>query len=241
MKMLEKFLKEVVSIIAGSGSEKIVDILYKKKNLNEFLIAKKLNVTINQARNILYKLGDEGLVYFMRKKDTKSGGWYTYFWTLDEYKSMINYKNKIVKEIDLLNNELTSKKTKQFYFCSSCGMELSEENALPYNFICPECGIVFELKNPISLISELEKKIANLQEKLLLVEGEISLLKDRENAVRAKTEKKAAQEKESERVKKKAAKEREKKKLGKKTAKKGKIKKTRKSPHKKAAKKGGKK
>ena len=49
----------------------IVDLLYGKANVNEFLIAKKLNVTINQARNILYKLGDEGLVSFIRKKDKK--------------------------------------------------------------------------------------------------------------------------------------------------------------------------
>lgn len=77
--MIEKFLREYISIVAGSGADKILAILFNKKNVNEFLIAKKLNMTINQTRNILYKLADGGLVHFMRKKDLKSGGWYTYF------------------------------------------------------------------------------------------------------------------------------------------------------------------
>jgi len=51
-----ELLKEIVSVISGPTSIDIVDLLHKKKNVNEFLIAKKLNITINQARNILYKL-----------------------------------------------------------------------------------------------------------------------------------------------------------------------------------------
>src|SRR5210317_1518271 len=115
--MREKFLKDIVSMIAGSGSEKIVEVLFKKKNVNEFLIAKKLELTINQARNILYKLAEEGLVSFNRKKDKKNGGWYTYFWTLDSHKSLISLKRRLEKEAEEKNHQLTSKKTRQFYHC----------------------------------------------------------------------------------------------------------------------------
>ncbi len=72
--MQEKILKKIVPQFAGQGSEKLVDLLFKKQNVNEFLIAKKLNLTINQTRNMLYKLADEGLVEFIRKKDKKKGG-----------------------------------------------------------------------------------------------------------------------------------------------------------------------
>lgn len=203
--MLEKFLKEIVAIIAGPGSEKIVDVLYKKKNLNEFLIAKKLNLTINQARNILYKLGEEGLVYFTRKKDSKSGGWYTYFWTLDEAKSMANYRDKLLKEAEVLDKELDEKKTQRFYVCKSCGMEANEETALLHNFTCPECGEVFELKDSRESIVEMEKKIMAIQEKVLLVDKELGLLKEKEHAGRARADKKAAKVKAKERAKKRAA------------------------------------
>ena len=53
--MQRKFLKDMISIIAGIPGENIVDILDEKKYVNEFLIAKKLDITVNQVRNVLYK------------------------------------------------------------------------------------------------------------------------------------------------------------------------------------------
>lgn len=163
--MFEKFLKEYVSIVAGSGAEKIVDVLFKKLNVNEFLIAKKLNLTINQTRNILYKLADSGLVRFMRKKDLKSGGWYTYFWTLDEYKCLVNYKNSILKEIELQESVLGARKTKQFYICKTCNIEVSGEQALLNDFTCTECGEVYSLKDSVEGIKEIERVIQRLTDK----------------------------------------------------------------------------
>ncbi len=163
--MLEKFLQEIILLVAGSGSDPIVKVLFKKKNVNEFLIAKKINMTINQARNILYKLAEEGLVYFTRKKDTKSGGWYIYFWTLDEKKCLNYYIDRLNKEIEQLEDSLRSKKTKQFYFCKTCGMEVTEEQALIYEFTCPECGEVFVLKDLTDSIHNIEKEIHKLKNK----------------------------------------------------------------------------
>src|SRR3989338_5700405 len=107
-------LKEIVSSVVGQTGNSIVDLLYGKKNVNEFIIAKKLNVTINQARNVLYKLADEGLVSFVRKKDRKKGGWYTYFWTLNTGKGLYKFKNILEKEIENLQNQHNTKKTKRF-------------------------------------------------------------------------------------------------------------------------------
>ena len=84
--MLDKFLKDVVSIIVGKYAEPIVDLLNSKKHVNEFIIAKKLDITINQTKNILYKLSDHGLVSSIRKKDKKKG-WYTYFWKIEIIKA----------------------------------------------------------------------------------------------------------------------------------------------------------
>ncbi len=164
--MLEKFLNDYVSIVAGSGADKIVDILFKKKNVNEFLIAKKLNMTINQTRNILYKLADMGLVYFMRKKDLKSGGWYTYFWTLDDYKCVISYRNSLLKEIEKQESIFLMRKTKQFYVCKTCGAEVMEEQALLHDFTCPECGEVYSSKDPVESVKEIEKSIQKLKDKV---------------------------------------------------------------------------
>lgn len=179
--MLEKFLQEVVHLIAGSSSDKIVEVMVGKKNVNEFLIAKKLNLTINQARNILYKLADEGLVYFNRKKDSKSGGWYTYFWTLNEYKCMIYYRDRLLKEIDSLEHGISTKKSTQFYICKTCGMEQTEEQALLNDFTCLECGTVFDMKDSSDSIKDAEKQTQKLRLKLVDIEMIINKLAE-ENA-----------------------------------------------------------
>lgn len=192
--MLDKFLKEYVSIVAGSGADKIVDVLFKKKNVNEFLIAKKLNMTINQTRNILYKLADSGLVHFMRKKDLKSGGWYTYFWTLDEYKCLVNYKNSVTNEISIQENILAARKTKQFYICKNCNIEVSDEQALLSDFTCSECGEVYSLKDSVEGIREIEKIIQKLTDKANSIQLELDKITPSAPVKKEKAVKKAKKE-----------------------------------------------
>jgi len=206
--MLEKFLNEYISIVAGGGADKIVAILFKKKNVNEFLIAKKLNMTINQTRNILYKLADHGLVYFMRKKDLKSGGWYTYFWTLDDYKCLVSYRNSILKEIGQQEGALQSRKTKQYYICKTCGIEVMEEQALLHDFTCVECGQVYSLKDPLESIKEFEKSSQKLRDKaaqLQVVIEELALTRVPKQTKKGKI-KKSTKKKTSKKTVKKAAK-----------------------------------
>jgi len=165
------FLKNAVEVLSGKSARDIVDLLFEKKDINEFLIAKKLNLTINQTRNILYKLGDSGLVSFTRKKD-KRKGWYIYFWTLNELKCLELLENRLVTEISLLKNQLKNRKSNRFYFCESCKMEVKEETALLNDFMCHECGQVFTLANQDKAIKELEANISRLNNTLLEVRAE---------------------------------------------------------------------
>jgi transcription initiation factor TFIIE subunit alpha len=190
--MIEKFLSEYISTIAGSGADKILSVLFNKKNVNEFLIAKKLNMTINQARNILYKLVDAGLVYFMRKKDLKSGGWYTYFWTLDEHKCLVNYKASVTKEIENLENSLQVQKTKQFYVCKNCGIEVSDEQALINQFTCVECGEVYSLKDSAESVKEIEKVIQRLKLKASQIQEVLDQINEKLAKSSARSLKKSA-------------------------------------------------
>src|SRR3989344_7189043 len=154
-----RLLKKIVSDVAGTEAEKIVDLLYDKKNVNEFLIAKNLSMTINQTRNLLYKLVDEGLISFTRKKDKRKGGWYTYFWTLDTGKGVSKFYDKIQKNIEALKMRIAERKNKSFYVCSVCGREYSEEQALLHEYTCPECGEVVQLKDSSQEIINLEKEV----------------------------------------------------------------------------------
>jgi len=233
--MLKTFLKEVVAIVVGKQAEEIIDLLDGKKYVNEFIIAKKLGITINQTRNILYKISDQGLISSIRKKD-KRKGWYTYFWRIEILKSLEFLANMIDKRIEQLKNQVKSRETKEFYVCEQCNIEVNAENALLHEFTCNECGEVYSLKDSTKVLKELKREVDKLEEKLKLVQEEINKEQGKIDKQRAKEVKIEIAEK----VKKKAvatAKRRAaKKKIEKKTKKPNKkkiVKKKTKKPNKK--------
>tara|TARA_Y100000310_G_scaffold345322_1_gene463778 strand:+ start:7162 stop:7983 length:822 start_codon:yes stop_codon:yes gene_type:complete len=205
-----KLLKDVVRDVAGEEAEKIVDLLFRKRNVNEFLIAKKLDLTINQTRNILYKLGDSGLVSFIRKKDSKKGGWYTYFWTLDAHKSLELLQNQVGDKIDKITEDIGKRKKERFYYSPGADIEYNEEDALENDFICPETGEVMELKDNNELISELEEARSRLRELFGQTKGEMEIIEKKELRAKERRLKEEARKKEEERKKrrKKLARER---------------------------------
>jgi len=171
--MLKKFLKESMMITAGKQAEELVDLLDTNKYVNEFVIAKKLNLTINQTRNILYKISDYGLVSSIRKKD-KRKGWYTYFWKIEILKTLEFIKSDLLKKMDNLQHQIKSRETKRFYICEKCHIELTEENALFNNFTCTECGSLLILKDNTKLINEMKRSLERLKKDLEFVQKEIS-------------------------------------------------------------------
>ena len=236
--MQVELLKNVVSVIAGEQASKMIDFIHDKKNVNEFLIAKKLKLTINQTRNILYKLADEGIVSFIRKKDKKKGGWYTYFWTLNIGKGLLKLRARILGDIENLKNQINLKKTERFYHCPNCVLESNEETALLYQYTCPECGEVLHVKEKGKEIEHLEREVAKLEELLKGVENELGFVVKKEGVVRARKFRAEAKKKTKERAIKKRKKELEMKKLGKGKKKVKKIKKGKKSHGKKKGKLG---
>jgi transcription factor E len=220
--MLQKFLKEIVTLIAGKQAEEIVNLLDGTKYVNEFIIAKKLNLTINQTRNILYKISDQGLVSFIRKKD-KRKGWYTYFWKIEVMKSLEFLRNSILKKMEQINYQIKSRETKEFYVCSNCNIEFNEENALIHNFTCNECGNIVSRKDNSATIKEYNKELDKLKKELELVDGELAIEKEKSDKVKAraaKKEEKAVQkEKEKKKIQRKLAKKETKKETKSKTKK----------------------
>ncbi|MFH1585474.1 MAG: hypothetical protein ABIB79_01770 [archaeon] len=229
--MLKKFLNDVIVLVIGRQVENLSDLLYNKKHVNEFLIAKKLDITINQTRNILYKISDSGLVSSIRKKDKKKG-WYTYFWRIEVLKSLEFLKDHLQKRIQQFENQIKSRETKEFYICERCNIEFNEENALLNNFTCNECGSIFARKDNTKVLRELKKNLDKLKKELKLVDVEINKETEKLDKKRLKGIRK--REKEKKAARKNAAKKRAL--LKKKTIEKKKVPK-KKSPKKKPVKK----
>ncbi|HTY44196.1 MAG TPA: hypothetical protein VMC80_03060 [Patescibacteria group bacterium] len=221
--MQQKFLKDAFSLIIGKQGEDIVNIIDSKKYVNEFLIAKKLDLTINQTRNILYKLLDSGLISSIRKKDKKKG-WYTYFWKIESLKTMEFLRDTFLKKIEQFQSNIKSRESKQFYFCERCNIEYTGENALLNNFTCPECGSLLTLKDNTKVIEELRKEMDKIKKQKEILEQDISEEKEKLNKVRQKGLKKEEELKKEEKkqraIKRKKEAEKNKKALNKKIPKK---------------------
>jgi len=191
--MQVKLLHDLVEEMAGLDTGRIVDILFGKKDVNEFLIAKKMELTINQVRNILYKLSADGLVSFIRKKD-KRKGWYIYYWTLKTEKCLVKLEQALVRKIGDLNSVLNSRETKRFYVCKPCAIEVSEEKALENGFTCEECADVYELSDNSGSIKETKARTTKTEKDLELIQGELETIREKEKKRRSRANKKDAKE-----------------------------------------------
>ena len=189
--MQVKLLHNLVEELAGVDTGRIVDILFGKKDVNEFLIAKRMELTINQVRNILYKLSADGLVSFIRKKD-KRKGWYIYYWTLKTEKCLEKLEGSLLRKIDELRGILGNRETKRFYVCKPCMIEVGEEKALEHGFSCEECAEVYELADNSSPIREAKARISRTERNLKLICGELELIREKERKRRRRVDKKAA-------------------------------------------------
>lgn len=230
---VKELIEEIVLGIIGKSGEKIVDILYKKKNVNELLVSKKLSLTINQTRNILYKLLDNNLVQFIRKKDSKKGGWYTYFWTLNTKKSLSLLQDQTQNKIKHLQEDLEKRKNLRFYYSPSSNLEYSEEQALENNFICPETGEVMQLKDNNDLLNAINAEISKLKSLIVEVSVELLELEKKEQKVKKRKMKEEMKKKEEEKRVRRKKLEKERKKAKTKHNKKKSVKKSPKSKKKK--------
>ena len=231
------FLRSVFRRIASKSAEDLIEILYDKENVNEFKIAEKLKKNINEVRNILYKLSSFNVISSTRKKD-KRKGWYTYFWTLNVEKALETLLKLKEQELFNLEHIMKSRSFKQFYFCESDNIEMSEETALHHNFLCPECSQLLTPVNEEKKIKEMNLRIDSSKKEIEGLREKVNKLKQEIMASLAPKEKKKSKKKTKKKPKKKSAKKHSKKpsKKTKKTSKK-KPKKPAKAKPKKAKKK----
>ncbi len=208
-----EILNEVAITVAGEKARGIVEILFKKQNVNEFLISKKLKLTINSTRNILHKLADEGLVSFVRKKDNKKGGWYIYFWTLNEEKGLMRFRDDLLSKNEVMGKDFGLRTNQRYYHCPNCNIEFNEEESLLNNYTCPECGEILLLKDNSKELASADKEIKKNQELLEKVNAELADLQSKYEKTKQRKLKIEVQKKKEEREEKRKARKKEKDKL----------------------------
>ncbi|MFH1840304.1 MAG: hypothetical protein ABH849_04095 [Nanoarchaeota archaeon] len=159
-------LNILVSYVAGEfGIEVTKHIVEGKENVSEFLIAEKMELSINEVRQILYRLQEQNLIHSTRKKDKKKG-WYIYYWTFNfvEAKSLI----KKLKEnrVNMLKKRLELEDSNEFYTCKRKCIRMKYPDALEINFLCPECNVVMSLIDNKKQISTIQKELSILEQQM---------------------------------------------------------------------------
>ncbi len=161
MKATSKIVDDVVSEVAGADVIPLVKALRNKSNVSEFKLADQIKREINLTRNMLYRLYDNNLVSFIRKKDKKKG-WYIYYWTFNQKRIKDLLRDSKKRRLEKLTERLTREKTTQFYMCASKCLRLDFEQSHDFNFKCPECGLLLDMEDNSKKIKELQVEFDKL-------------------------------------------------------------------------------
>lgn len=161
MKVVQKDMDAVIAEVAGADVLALVRVLKNKRNVSEFKIAEQLKLEINVVRNMLYRLLHGNLVSFIRRKDKKKG-WYIYYWTFKP--KMISFHTEDIRKKRLagLRERLQRERDNHFYVCPSRCMRLSFEQAMDYEFKCPECGGLMNQEDNADIIQKIEGEIERM-------------------------------------------------------------------------------
>jgi len=172
MKLTQNKIDEVIIDILGNEGLRLVKELKNKDNISEFTLATKLKRDIKVVRHMLYRLYNYNLVTSTRKKD-KQKGWYIYYWTIipDNIKFLYIKNRKIIHQ--KLTERLQKEVNEQFYTCPSNCVRLDFDQAMDFEFRCPECGeLISQDQNPQRIktiqikIDQLKKEIASEEKSL---------------------------------------------------------------------------
>ena len=165
MKLSNKIVDDVVSEVAGDDVIPLVKALKNKKNVSEFKLADSIKQEVNTTRNMLYRLYDANLVSFVRKKDKKKG-WYIYYWTFNIKRIKYLVSDLKKKRLVKLKDRLSREKEGNFYSCSSQCIRLDFDQAMNFEFKCPECGSLIEQEDNAEEIKKIESDIKEIESEL---------------------------------------------------------------------------
>jgi len=163
----EDLLTEVIREVAGQDVLPLVKALKNKKNVSEFKLASAIKQEINTTRNMLYRLYDQHLVTFIRKKDKKKG-WYIYYWTFNPKRIKELARNIRKAKIERLKERLEREKSTNFFSCPNKCIRLDFDQATEFEYKCPECGEILQQEDNSGIIADLQKDITKLEKELVV-------------------------------------------------------------------------
>jgi len=147
----DAYIRQTLIEVGGENALAIVRNFYGDNSDEE--LAKKLKIKISDVRATLNKLHNEGLVNYIRQKDSETG-WYSYSWSLNHGR-MKKWASDQTNKIMSAGNEGSEN-----YYCPSCGTSTisSFEDAVVGDFRCTQCNRMLEFLDKEKMIEIYERK-----------------------------------------------------------------------------------
>jgi transcription factor E len=160
----QALMKRVVTILSDGrirqdlievGGENALAIIRNfSGNQSDEDLAKRLKIKISDVRATLNKLHNEGLVNYIREKDSETG-WYSYSWSLNHERM-----ERWASNHNCVAGAISAESGCEYYFCPSCGTEsiTNFESAACCEFRCERCNKMMEFIDDRGIAELFEKK-----------------------------------------------------------------------------------
>ena len=135
----DSYARQMLIDLAGENALEIVRNFYG--NLSDEELSKTLKLKISDVRATLNRLHSEGLVTYLREKDSETG-WYSYSWQLNKPRIEEWVGDKVKPRYPAFDDA-----SGDHYFCPSCGAQntmLALTDAQDSSFKCPKCSSALE-------------------------------------------------------------------------------------------------
>ena len=170
MRLTSKLIRETVTEYVGEEAVPILEYLKGKENVSEFIIAEDLEFDIHQVRRDLYRLHDNNLVTYNRKKDRQKG-WYISYWTFNSARIKELIKRMKTFKLDKLKDRLIKEDSNKncFFMCSSACTRLDFDQASDFEYKCPECGSLLNQQDNSKTINNIKEQVKILTKELKII------------------------------------------------------------------------
>ncbi len=158
-------IKKVASARVGFDVLPLIEALKSHNEVSEFELAKLLHEDINSVRNKLYRLQQQNLLQFKKKKDEKKG-WYVYFWSLRAERFKYLYKEILESELTRLDKRIKKEQESGSYECPNQCVALGLEEALGTNYQCPDCGATLNSCDNSKLVAKMKKRKSSVTQSI---------------------------------------------------------------------------
>lgn len=159
----QRIVDVLTQVVPDPEAQEIIFYLRGKKNISEFIIAEELDLEIHRTRNLLYRLLDNNMVSFIRKKD-KIKGWYICYWDFNEEAVPFLEEKLRNQTLEKLRERYETESSGMFYMCKYAHTRMKFDDAFEENFKCPECGELMNQVDNSRTLEFLQSRIAELEE-----------------------------------------------------------------------------